>query len=42
MKTQNQTLFCSGIPGAGKTILISVVVEHLYSLLQGSDSIAIV
>jgi Cdc6-like AAA superfamily ATPase len=26
-----QTLFCPGIPGAGKTILISAVVDELYS-----------
>ncbi|GFG15817.1 hypothetical protein IFM61392_09176 [Aspergillus lentulus] len=26
----NQTLFCPGIPGAGKTIIMSIVVDHLY------------
>jgi hypothetical protein len=41
VKTQNQTLFCPGIPGAGKTILTSIVVEHLHSLLQKSDGTAI-
>jgi Cdc6-like AAA superfamily ATPase len=25
----NQTLFCPGIPGAGKTILTSIVIDHL-------------
>ncbi|EHK17626.1 uncharacterized protein TRIVIDRAFT_160183 [Trichoderma virens Gv29-8] len=27
--TEKQTLFCPGIPGAGKTILTSIVVDHL-------------
>ena len=29
LKSKNQTLLCPGIPGAGKTILVSVVVDHL-------------
>jgi Cdc6-like AAA superfamily ATPase len=29
------TLFCPGIPGAGKTIMTSIVVEHLQSRFQG-------
>lgn len=29
-QTPNQTLFCPGIPGAGKTILASIVIEDLY------------
>jgi Cdc6-like AAA superfamily ATPase len=29
LDTDKQTLFCPGIPGAGKTILTSIVVEHL-------------
>ena len=28
------TLFCYGIPGAGKTIITSIVVEHLWSKFQ--------
>ncbi|KAJ5511354.1 hypothetical protein N7453_003457 [Penicillium expansum] len=32
--TENQSLFCPGIPGAGKTILTSVVVDHLNELFQ--------
>jgi hypothetical protein len=35
--TPNQTLFCPGIPGAGKTILSSVIIEELYSR-YGNDS----
>uniref|UniRef100_A0A0B7KI71 Uncharacterized protein n=1 Tax=Bionectria ochroleuca TaxID=29856 RepID=A0A0B7KI71_BIOOC len=39
----NQTLVCQGFPGAGKTIMTSVVVEHLQSLFQqGSHSVAYV
>ncbi|GIC89807.1 ankyrin repeat domain-containing protein [Aspergillus udagawae] len=33
----NQTLFCPGIPGAGKTILSSVIVDEIYSR-YGNDS----
>ena len=29
MKMSNQTLFCPGIPGAGKTILASIVIDNL-------------
>jgi Cdc6-like AAA superfamily ATPase len=31
LNERNQTLLCSGIPGAGKTILTSIVVDHLFS-----------
>jgi Cdc6-like AAA superfamily ATPase len=34
---RGQTLFCPGMPGAGKTIITSIVVRHLHNLL-GSDS----
>jgi hypothetical protein len=36
------TLFCPGIPGAGKTILTSVVVEELTTRFQNDKSIGIV
>ncbi|KAI1451655.1 hypothetical protein F4805DRAFT_82906 [Annulohypoxylon moriforme] len=29
MRTEKQTLFCPGIPGAGKTILTSIVIDHV-------------
>jgi Cdc6-like AAA superfamily ATPase len=32
------TLFCRGIPGAGKTILISIVVNNLYSKIPDSET----
>ncbi|KAH8125152.1 ankyrin repeat protein [Trichoderma asperelloides] len=37
LKASQQTLFCQGIPGAGKTILTSIVVNDLYEKF-GQDS----
>jgi Cdc6-like AAA superfamily ATPase len=37
----NQTLFCPGIPGAGKTIITSIVVEHLWATFQKDTSVSI-
>jgi hypothetical protein len=34
VKTSQQVLFCPGIPGAGKTILSSIVVDYLYANFQ--------
>jgi Cdc6-like AAA superfamily ATPase len=39
--TIGNTLFCPGIPGAGKTILTSVVVEELTTRFQNDKSIGI-
>lgn len=36
MQTKSQTLFCPGIPGAGKTIIASIVVEHLQTDSQNN------
>jgi hypothetical protein len=41
VETDKQTLFCPGIPGAGKTILTSIVVEELTSRFQNDKSIGI-
>ncbi|KAK3378907.1 hypothetical protein B0T24DRAFT_493620, partial [Lasiosphaeria ovina] len=41
MTTEKQTLFCPGIPGAGKTILISIVVNHLMVKFQAESSVGI-
>lgn len=41
LKESKQTLFCPGIPGAGKTILTSIVVEELISRFQNSESIGV-
>lgn len=32
LNQNGQTLFCPGIPGAGKTIITSIVVEHLWEI----------
>ena len=36
-----QTLFCPGIPGAGKTMITSILIEHLYTRFQDDSSIGI-
>ncbi|KAF5250996.1 hypothetical protein FANTH_3860 [Fusarium anthophilum] len=33
-----QTLYCPGIPGAGKTILTSLIIDHLQTNYQSEDS----
>ncbi|KAF3076556.1 Ankyrin repeat, PH and SEC7 domain containing protein secG [Trichoderma lentiforme] len=38
---RKQTLFCPGIPGAGKTILTSIVVDHLESTYRADPTIRI-
>jgi len=39
--TAKQTLFCPGIPGAGKTILTSIVVEELVTCAKNGRSIGV-
>ncbi|KID86739.1 Nucleoside phosphorylase domain protein [Metarhizium guizhouense ARSEF 977] len=41
LESKGQTLFCSGIPGAGKTVLSALVVDHLYRKFEGDSSIGI-
>jgi hypothetical protein len=41
LKTSAQTLFCPGIPGAGKTILTSIVIDDLTTRHQDNQSIGI-
>jgi Cdc6-like AAA superfamily ATPase len=41
IETDRQTLFCPGIPGAGKTILTSVVVEELFKRFENDGNIGI-
>ena len=38
VETKKQTLFCPGIPGAGKTILTSIVVDELCTRFCGDNS----
>jgi Cdc6-like AAA superfamily ATPase len=37
----NQTLFCPGIPGAGKTMITSIVVDHLCIKFRNDTTVAI-
>ncbi|KAF3075556.1 Ankyrin repeat domain-containing protein 50 [Trichoderma lentiforme] len=41
LKTNGQTLFCPGIPGAGKTIITAIVVNHLFTKLRHNPDIGI-
>ncbi|KAL7755650.1 hypothetical protein ACKLNR_014177 [Fusarium oxysporum f. sp. zingiberi] len=41
LHTDQQTLFCPGIPGAGKTILTSVVVEELSTRFGNNESVGV-
>jgi Cdc6-like AAA superfamily ATPase len=41
LTTDKQTLFCPGIPGAGKTILTSIVVEELTTRFYNDKSIGV-
>jgi hypothetical protein len=38
---EKQTFFCPGIPGAGKTILTSIVIEDLHTRFQDEPSVGI-
>jgi hypothetical protein len=42
LNQSNQTLFCQGIPGAGKAIMTSIVIDHLYTKYQSDVSVGIV
>ncbi|OAA74311.1 Ankyrin repeat-containing domain protein [Akanthomyces lecanii RCEF 1005] len=39
--TKKQTLFCPGIPGAGKTILTSIVIEDLFFRFESVQEVGI-
>jgi hypothetical protein len=41
LKSDKQTLFCPGIPGAGKTILTSIIVEELTSRFSTDRTIGV-
>jgi hypothetical protein len=41
LKTGQQTLFCPGIPGAGKTILTSIVVGDIYERYQDDPMVGV-
>ncbi|KID94494.1 Nucleoside phosphorylase, partial [Metarhizium majus ARSEF 297] len=41
LESKGKTLFCSGIPGAGKTVLSAIVVDHLCGKFGQDSSIGI-
>ncbi|KAK6829217.1 hypothetical protein RU639_003517 [Aspergillus parasiticus] len=41
LNTSHQTLFCSGIPGAGKTVLTSIVVNNLINSFSQHSTVGI-
>ena len=41
LKTKKQTLFCPGIPGAGKTILTAIVVDDLTTRVSSDPTIGV-
>jgi len=38
---KKKTLFCTGVPGAGKTVLASIIIDHLEKRVANDDSVAI-
>ncbi|KAH6677834.1 hypothetical protein F5X68DRAFT_264003 [Plectosphaerella plurivora] len=41
VKAHDQTIFCPGIPGAGKTILTSVIIEDLFNRSRDDPGMAV-
>jgi Cdc6-like AAA superfamily ATPase len=41
LRTNKQTLFCPGIPGAGKTMMSSIVVDHLNAKFRNDTAVGI-
>lgn len=41
LNNANQILFCPGIPGAGKTVLTSIVIEDLYNRFENEAAVGI-
>lgn len=41
LNQSNQILFCPGMPGAGKTMITSIVIDHLYAKYKTDPSIGI-
>lgn len=41
LEQTNHTLFCPGIPGAGKTIVTATVIHHLHAKFQNDSSVGI-
>ncbi|KFY84554.1 hypothetical protein V500_09211 [Pseudogymnoascus sp. VKM F-4518 (FW-2643)] len=41
LNQSQQTLFCPGMPGAGKTMIASIVIDHLYATYQTDPGVGI-
>jgi Cdc6-like AAA superfamily ATPase len=41
IKTKDGMLFCPGLPGVGKTVLVSIVIQHLLNLFDDDNSTGI-
>ncbi|KAI0428933.1 ankyrin repeat-containing domain protein [Xylaria sp. FL1042] len=41
IQDENQTLFCPGIPGAGKTFLTSIIVDNLHSRFNDEPDVGV-
>jgi Cdc6-like AAA superfamily ATPase len=41
MEANKQTVFCPGIPGAGKTILTSIVIDELFTRFGNDENVCI-
>jgi Cdc6-like AAA superfamily ATPase len=41
IRSEKQILFCLGVPGAGKTILTSIIINHLEKVFDSQDGIGI-
>ncbi|KFX98618.1 hypothetical protein O988_04271, partial [Pseudogymnoascus sp. VKM F-3808] len=41
LNESNQALFCPGMPGAGKTMIASIVIDHLYAKYQSDPRVGI-
>ncbi|KAH7194669.1 ankyrin repeat-containing domain protein [Fusarium oxysporum] len=41
IKTKDGMLFCPGLPGAGKTVLVSIVIHHLQTLFDNDGNTGI-
>lgn len=41
LQQSNQILFCPGIPGAGKTIITSIIVDHLHNKYRNDSTVGI-
>lgn len=41
LATSKQTLFCQGVPGAGKTFQTAILIDHMVNKFRGDDTIGV-